>query len=1172
MEKKLKLEIPWYKIPWVEKTLMCMKLTYVLLLLGVFQAMATVTYSQSANMSIKIENATVKQVLQQIEESSDYYFLYSSKLVDVERKVDIDVKNAKIEAVLKEVFKGTNTSYKIDGRLVMLQESGSQSNFRSGQPTNISGQVKSTSGEPIPGVAIIIKGTSSGTITDFEGNYSLPNVPGDATLVFSFIGMKAQEIYVAGKSVINVAMETETIDVEEVVVTALGIKREQKALGYSVQEVKGEELQRVKGTDVATSLTGKVAGMLIENPTDFNTTPKISILGETPLIVIDGIAYANKTLNDISSEDIESLNVLKGPTASALYGFRGRFGAILISTKNGSSNSTGINVDVSSNTMLTAGYLAIPEKQSVYGRGENNTYQQTKDQSWGGAMDGSIQTQWDPIAKEYRDYAYLPVGKDNFKNFLEQGYITNNNINVAFKQKSIALRSSLNWTQNKGRYPNAKVDKYTYTLGGDINLDKFHLTSNLSYTRRHTPNMGSNGYTSYDPMYTLLVNSSSDFDVRDYKDYWLNPGVLQNNHFGYDIANNLYSGKSQNNPYYDRYERLNAVTRDIFNADLTVSYDITDWLKATLRSGFDFYGDIGRLKLSKGSYTSLGDTSIPYFTYRSGLTFNGSLTGAYLVGKTSGLSTNSDFLLTGMKKFVDDKLEVEYLAGGTIFYQEDENINAATVGGISVPGFFSLAASVSPATVAEERRTQQVNSAYGRLALSWNKLIYLDVTGRNDWSSTLAGPGVDKSSRSYFYPSVSGSFIVSELLGESPKRWLDLFKIRGSWTQAKDPAAIYAINSVYTSVSSIWNSVSGTYSPDVLYDLENILPSATDTYEAGVQGFFFNKRLTADVSYFNRRNYDALTKGPLTSASGYNYMYINTEEETKRKGWIVALTVTPVKKTNLQWDMGINWSTYKEVYSKLDPTYSANKPWVKVGERVDAYTLRTYQTVPSGEFAGQRIYKSGLLQRENFSSVIGYRNPDWIWGVNSTLQYKNWSLFASFDGVVGGMMSSTTEAYMWLQGVHPETVTPERALDVATPGSKNYLASGVMVASGTYTTDSNTGEIIEDTRVFAPNDVSVTYKDYIRSVHGGTAWGGTGFEEDILDRTFLKLREVSLTYNFPRQILANTGFIKGASVSLIGQNVLFWAKEFRYSDPDGGSENFADPSSRYLGASIKVSF
>ena len=921
------------------------------------------------------------------------------------------------------------------------------------QTFEINGIVSDENGVPLPGVTVVVQNTSRGTATDFDGKFTIDNVKKGEIIVFSFIGYKTLELKINNSENLKITLQSETQNLDEIVVTALGIKREQKSLGYAVQEIKGETLQRVQGTDVATSLSGKVAGVLVTNPTDFNAEPTITILGDSPLLVIDGIAYANKTLNDISSEDIQSLSVLKGATASALYGFRGRTGAILITTKNGSEASKGVSVDFTNNTMYTAGYLAIPEKQSVYGRGENNTYQQFADQSWGGVMDGSIQTQWDPIAKEYRDYAYLPVGKDNFKNFLEQGYITNNNVNVTFKENAIALRSSLNWTQNKGRYPNSKLDKYTYTLGGDINLDKFQLTSNLSYSRRFTPNQGSSGYTSYDPMYTLIANSSSDFNVLDYKDnYWITPGVLQNNHFGYNLASNSYSGKSQNNPYFDRYERLNEVTRDIFNADLTASYEITDWLKATVRSGLDFYGETGRLSLSQGSYTSLGDTGLPYFTYRSGLTFNGATTGAYLIGKTTGFSSNSDLLLTGMTKFVDDKLEIEYLAGGTIFYQKDENLNGTTVGGLSVPGFFSLSASNSPATVAEERRAQQVNSAFGRLAISWDKLLYLDITGRNDWSSTLSGPGVSASKKHYFYPSISGSFVVSELLKESTKNWLDLLKIRGSWTQAKDPAGIYAINDVYTSSASIWNSVSGTYSPDTLYDLDNVLPSAADTYEVGLQGMFFKKRLTADVTYANRRKYDALTKGPVSSASGYNYKYINTEEERTRESWIVALTATPIKNENLQWDLGVNWSTYKEFYTKLDPTYTAIRPWIKEGERIDAYTLNTYQTVPSGEFAGQRIFTNGTLRNENFQSVIGYRNPDWIWGMNTSLRYKNWSLFASFDGAVGGMSSSTTEAYLWVQGVHPDSLTPERALDAATPGSKNYLGAGVRVASGNYVT------------------------------------------------------------------------------------------------------------------------
>lgn len=839
------------------------------------------------------------------------------------------------------------------------------------QTFEIKGVVSDESGTPLPGVSIHVKNTSRGTTTDVDGRFALADVQNGDRLIFSFIGFKTLERVINNESVLDVSLTEETTQLSEIVVTALGVKRETKALGYATQEVKGESLQKVQGVDAATSLSGKVAGVLISNPTDFNVTPIIQVRGESPLLVINGVPYENKTLNDIAAEDIETINVLKGATASALYGSRGGSGAIMITTKNGSEGKNGVTVEISSNTMFTAGYLAVPEKQSVYGRGTNNTYQQNQYQSWGAKMDGSIQNQWDPIAKEYRDYEYLPVGKDNLNNFLEQGYITNNNVNVTFKENTVALRNSVNWTENKARYPNAKVDKFSYLLGGDIFLDKFQLTSNLSYTRRHTPNMGSNGYTSYDPMYTLLLRSTADYDIRDYKDnYWLIPGELQNNMYGYDLVNDSYTGQDGNNPYYDRYERVNEVTRDIFNADVTASYAITPWLKATIRSGLDYFGDRGELRLNKGSYTSLGDTGIPYFTYRSGLTFNGKTTGAYLVGKTTGLSTNSDLLLTGGAKFLDDRLGFEYLAGGSIFYAEEGNINALTVGGLSDPGYYSLAASVSPATVAEERRAQQTNSLYGRLALSWNNLIYIEATGRNDWASTLAGPTVQKSDRSYFYPSVAGSLIVSEFMKGLNLNWLDLLKVRASWTQSKVPPSVFFINSVYSPAPSIWNDLSGAISPDVLYDLQSISPESRNTTEVGLQGMFLKNRLTADVAYYSKRNFDKPVKGPLSSTTGYNYKFINTDEETTQKGWEIALTGTPVKTADLQWDLGVNWSTYKEIYTKLDTVYSTQRPWVKEGERVDAYTMRRFQTVPSGEYAGQRIYQSGKLVRENFFLLL----------------------------------------------------------------------------------------------------------------------------------------------------------------------------------------------------------
>jgi len=1010
---------------------------------------------------------------------------------------------------------------------------------------SVKGIVVDEKGATLPGVFVTLKGTTVGTITDANGAFTITVSEGNI-LAFTFIGYKTQEIpYSAGVN-LNITMELEFVGMEEVVVTALGIKRAEKALGYSVQKVDGESLQKVATVDVATSLTGKVAGLLVKNSSDFGTAPVITIRGENPLLVIDGVAYQNKTLSDISAEDIESMSVLKGATASALYGFRGASGAILITTKNGSTNAGGITVDFATNTMFTAGFLAIPEKQSVYGRGDNNTYDKYSTGSWGTVMDGTSRDQWDPILKADREYPYQPVGANNFANFLVQGYVTNNNLNIGFRGDIASLRSSFNWTQNKGQYPNSVLNKYTYTFGGDINLGKFKLSSNLSYSKKASPNLGSNGYTSYDPMYSLLIWSSADYNILDYKDnYWLVKDQAQNFTYG------EWSGT--NNPYFDRYQRTNQISRDIFNADVTMSYQLTSWLKASIRSGLDFYTDKGELRTSIGSYLYTGNTPVPGNPW----TWNGYMTGGYNIGLTQGMSMNNDLLFTGDRSF--NKINVEYLAGGTIFYKRDDNMNANTVAGISVPGFYSLSASVDPAYVAQSTYGQQVNSLYGRLAVSWNKLIYLEATGRNDWSSTMP-----TDTRSYFYPSIAASFVISELL-PGTKSWLDLLKVRGSWTVSKTPPGIYSVNSVYGVSPGTWNTLNGAYPPSSLYPA-GLIPSAANTTEVGLQGMVLKNRLMVDVSYYNKRMYDNIITGPLSPATGYTGVFTNTDEERARRGWELAITGTPFTSQDWQLDIGLNWSTYATYYTKLDAVYSDNKPWVKVGERVDALVSRDLVKNPeTGEF----IYSGGRLQYSQYDSNFGWTDPNFVWGVNAGLRYKAISLFLSLDGVVGGLMNTRTESYMWQSGGHPLSVTPERALDVASPGSTNFLGDGVKVISGTATYDAM-GNITSDTRTYAQNDEYSTYKQYVLDLHSSSAWGGAGSPADTYSKTFFKLRELSLTYTLPTALLHNVA--KAASVSFVGQNVLLWAKDFKYSDPDGGIEDFSDPSVRYLGFNIKLTF
>lgn len=1011
----------------------------------------------------------------------------------------------------------------------------------------ITGTVTNVKGVPMPGITVVVKGTTLGAVTDDNGHFTLKVSHVPVNLMFSFVGMKTQEVTADGKSSLKIVMRETVVGLNEVVVTALGVKRQERALGYSVQSVKGNTLQTVKGVDVATSLTGKVSGLLVENPTGFTDAPTITLRGETPLLVIDGVPYTNMSLNDVPADNIKSISVLKGATASALYGDRGAGGAIMVVTKNGSSASKGLTVSFNTSTMFNAGFLAIPKVQSTFGRtvsSATNRYNTNADGSWGVPMDGRQVVQWDPVSKSWKSMPYLPIGVNNFKNYLEMGYIMNNNLSVTSHGKYGSLRASASWMKNKGQYPNSIFNRFTYTLSGEMKVKKFTLTSSMSYTYQNTPNMGFRGYTGYGPYYSLLVWGSQDFDVRLYKDYWLVPNESQNDSYT----------SAANNPYFNAYQRTHSESRNVFDGNFTMKYDILPWLKATYRIGFDTYNDKQEVKISEGSLVSAGAT---YVLKGGSQIWGESKKGSFSVGIGRGYSLNTDFLLTANKKIKD--FNINGFIGGTVYYNEDEGMEAFTQGGLSIPGFYSLNASVNPIKVDSRIYKEQVNSLYGQLALSWKNILYADGTMRNDWSSTMPA-----SRSSYFYPSASLSFVASELL---PKlNWLSFWKLRASWATSKTPPTIYQVNSVYTITNSAWGSLNSASYPTTISG-NNVLPQASATRELGSNINVYNNRASLDVAVYRKRMYDFLTSTSVDPASGFYSNYINTKEEIARRGIEITAHVTPVRNKDWRWDVTLNWSKYADYYTKLDPTYTKDEPWIKVGQRADAYLVHDFLRDPSGNI----IFSNGLPQFSNYLSRMGYSDPNWIWGASSSVSYKNWTFDISFDGRVGGLMQSTTAMYMWVAGSNPASVVPARFLDANNPGTSNYIGKGVKVVSGTVTYDTY-GNITSDTRVYAPNDVPVTYMSYVKKLHrGGDAWGGTPSPVDVYNATFFKIREVSLTYSLPKSLYKKIS-AKGASISAIAQNVFLWAKQFKYSDPDGGSDNFSAPSQRYVGFNIKVNF
>ena len=1013
----------------------------------------------------------------------------------------------------------------------------------------VTGKVTNDKDEPLSGVSVKAVTTNAGTATAEDGTYSISVSPAES-LEFSYVGYGAQTIAVGEQASIDVQLfPSAGQSLEAVVVTALGIRRQEKALGYATQEVKGSTLQTVKGIDVATSLTGKVAGMTVRNSAEFMAEPNITIRGENPLIVIDGVPYGNMSLRDVPPDDIESINFLKGATASALYGERGGSGAIMITTRKGALGK-GFTISLNSSSMFEAGYLAIPEMQGMYGRVVSTnaatgvkTYVRSADGSWGPPLEGQEVVQWDPISKTMKAMPYLPIGVDNFKNFQQQGYILNNNLSIAQTGELGGFRASATWVQNRGTYPNSMFNKMTYSVGGDIKLKKFSLSTSVSYNNHSAPNTGFSGYTGYDPMYSMLIWGSPDWDIRQYKDYWLVPHEVQNN--SYTAGNN--------NPYFDRFERIRPYKKDIFNGQLTLNYDILSWLKATIRTGYDTYSNKTDVRISKGSLQGGGNSRVmPWGTEIWGESQRGS----YNTGLTRGFSSNNEALIIGNKKISD--FNVDGFIGGAIFYSQDEGMEARTNGGLSIPGYYSLKASINPVNVQSVIYKKQTNSVFGKLGIGWRDMLFLEGTGRNDWASTL-----NKAERSYFYPSVAGSFVVTELFRPD---WLSFWKLRGAWTQYKTPAGIYSINNVFSIINNAWGTLSAAAYPTRIRP-DDIFAEGANTTEFGSAMNFLKNRVSLDVTYYQKRMYDFIVTANISSASGFTGVYTNSDEERTRKGLEIALNATPVRNSDFRWDVGFNWSKFATYYTKLDSQYSVqNREWVKVGKRADHYTINVHQTDNDGNI----VFNNGVPTYKPIFTHVGFADPDWIWGFNTQLAYRQFALNIALDGRVGGLAQSTTEMYMWRSGNHPNSLTEERYLDATNPGTRNFLGEGVKVVSGSIAYDANYN-VISDTRVFAPNDVKTTYKSYVEALHKGTAWGGSPSPADLYSTTFLKLREVSLTYSVPAYLAKKIGS-KNVAVSLIGQNLVYWAKDFKYSDIDGGSENFTDPSMRFIGLNLKFDF
>ncbi len=1003
-------------------------------------------------------------------------------------------------------------------------------------------------GTTVPGVTVLVKDSNSGTVTDMDGTYSIEVLGPDAVLVFSYVGYATQEVAVGASTAIDILMVEDAKVLQEVVVTALGIKKEKVKLGYATQEVMGESLTKATEANVASTLTGRVAGLNVFTKTSLFENPEIQLRGDSTLVVIDGVPMKKDfDFWSISPNDIESVHVLKGTAAAALYGSLGINGAIMITTKKGKSGENGTEVTFNSSNQWQAGFIKIPDVQREYGMGWNGEYA-FKDGKGGGLFDdygyvygpklnqpdpstpsGFVEiTQWnsptDPVTGELVPLPWITRNGSNLQKFLRNEFITTNNLSIAGKTDRSNYRISLSHLYQKGQVPNTHLNAMTGLMSGSLKVtDRLKTEATISYNRQYSPNYPSAGYGADNYFYNILLWMGPEVDMNDLRDYW-QPGKE-------NVQQHTYNYTWYNNPWYLANEYLKSYTNDVITGQVNLTYDFTKNLQFLIRSG-----------VTNSNVFEDRKTPYSFIYYGNGASPQGN----YYTRRFNNLQVVTDALLTYTKSFPKD-FEITASGGASHRFTSYSEQASRTVG-LNIPGFYNLSNSISPAQTSNFLEEEEVKSLLGYVDMNFKHIVYLGLTGRNDWTSTLQKPN-----NHFFYPSASLSLVLSEMF-KMPD-FISFVKLRGAWADINTGGDPYTSVRRYNS-GRRWDGNLSLYLPDTLIGT-NVKPNTIVSLEYGAELKMLKNRLAVDFTYFKYDEKNSIIAAPVSKASAYGFTLVNGGL-VHRKGIEVALTMTPIKTQNLRWDIFANYSHAhrfrKEFYGGLDQLEGE-----EVGGRVDIYRGWAWQRSPDGKI----VTVDGRPQYIDHPINLGYSDPDWAWGVGNQVSWKNFTLNFLFDGRVGGKMYNAVEAKLYEGGTHPATANHYR--DESYAGEATYLMEGVVVTDGAAEWDVQ-GNLISDTRKFAPNETKVKYIDHLFDtyVNGIT-------EANLYDRTFTKLREVTLTYQLPASLLEKT-FIKSVNISFVGRNLWLWTK-VPFMDPDGfPGFTLTEPTYRNMGFNFSGRF
>lgn len=1112
--------------------------------LSISSVLAADAYAQSTILTLQMNNKPIKEVFNYIEKNSEFVFVYLDNVIDSRKVVDVNLHNQPITVILDELFKGTDLTYKIDNRQILVKrKEAKESSFLSVQQTvDITGVVKDDVGEPVIGANILVKGTNNGVITDMEGRFSLKIPKANALLVVSYIGYISQEIQVGDKRSLTIILHPATEDLGEVVVTALGIKRETKALGYSVQEVKGGSLTEARESNVLNSLSGKLAGVQISRSGNGEGgSSRIIIRGNNsiagnnePLVVVDGVPVNNfnsgtsgidqwggsdggNGLSDINPDDIESISVLKGAAAAALYGARAGNGVLMITTKKG-SKVKGLGITWNSNVMME-NPLVKPKMQNLYGQGTNGTFDANSNYSWGAKMEGQMLKDWTGQERPYSAY------DNDITDFLGTGVTTTNTLEANAVNEKISFRGTLSYQRMDGVIPTNYQDKYMMNLRTTVNLSKkLSLDAKINYVKQRGWNRPQLTGSPENIMANYLM-MPRNVHYSDMAGGVNEDGVVKR--WTTDEANYVL------NPYYTTGFNKNNNQRDRFIGFLALQYTPTSWLTIKLRHGEDMYWEKGDWRHASGT---------PYGKY------NGK--GDYGLNTSDFRERNTDALITATKdNWWDSGFSGSLSVGGNLMFQQN-NSYAMSTGLLAIPDFFAISNGETP-TPSHYISKKSVNSLYGFAQLSYKNWIFLDVTARNDWSSTLP-----YKNRSFFYPSVGLGWVVSDMLRSyevNVPEWLSLAKLRASYAEVgndTDPYRLLTTYGIYTVIDDIKGASTASTIP-----LADLKPELIKSTEAGFDIRFFNNRLGLDLTWYKKNATNQILALPISSTTGKSSRMINAGN-IQNTGIEIVLNGTPVRTKDFEWNVSVNYSKNTNKIKELHPDSRrfilASTDFVNIvateGSTYGDLYGRAYQRDEQGR---KIIDENGLpLLESDMNTQIGNYMPKWTGSMINSFTYKNLSFSFMLDMRYGGDIFVNSLARGSQYG------TTELSLQGR---DEWYAGTGGIVVDGV-TADGKQNTVAANPQAY-----------WDRVSRAG--------EEFVYDGTNLRLRELTVGYMFPNKILAKTPFTNlklsfvGRNLWLIKNNIPGYDPESSYSTGNGQGIEYASlPSMRSFGFNLNVSF